>query len=420
MLNQVGYRAGMGQAVRRVWRCASVVFLLCAPGAVAQEQLRADKIEAEREKKRTETRPEESPQLERVLNGIKDKHVIERLTTGYRGLTFVLGGLGSGQGFALGPQWQSRGLAGGNLAVRTSAHYSLHNAYLLDAEVALPRLAGEHARLEFYGLHRNYPRVGYYGPGPASLKQNRTHFRLEDTLVESRFVVSPVRSLHLGVVGGALYVNTGPGNRETEFARTENVFTPAQAPGLDNQSNFLKAGAFVQYDYRDNPGGPRRGGNYIAGFTSFQDFDLKVHDFRQLHLEVQQFLPFFNKRRVIAFRGRSLMNFTSGTSTVPFYLQSTLGGPDDLRGFRPYRFYDNNQILLNLEYRWESFSGLEMAIFGDAGKVATRRADLDFRNLESSVGFGLRFNIRNATFVRVDTGFSHEGFQVWLRFSSPF
>ena len=35
-------------------------------------------------------------------------------------------------------------------------------------------------------------------------------------------------------------------------------------------------------------------------------------------------------------------------------------------------------------------------------------------------GFGLRFNANNATFIRIDVGFSHEGFQVWFKFNDAF
>jgi hemolysin activation/secretion protein len=96
------------------------------------------------------------------------------------------------------------------------------------------------------------------------------------------------------------------------------------------------------------------------------------------------------------------------------------GGSDDLRGFRPYRFYGDHAILMNAEWRWEVFSGMDMAVFADAGKVTMARSDLNLKDLESSVGFGLRFNVRNATFLRVDVGFSHEGFQVWFKFNDIF
>ncbi|HEX9760643.1 MAG TPA: BamA/TamA family outer membrane protein, partial [Candidatus Acidoferrales bacterium] len=186
------------------------------------------------------------------------------------------------------------------------------------------------------------------------------------------------------------------------------------------QTSFLRHTAFVEFNYLDNPGGPRSGGYYVARFTYFDDRDLKLHDFRQLHLEAQQYIPFFNARRVIALRARTVMSMENGASSVPFYLQPSLGGPYDLRGFRAYRFHDDNHIAVNAEYRWESFTGLEMAIFADAGKVTPKRSQLNFHNLESSVGFGLRFNLRNNVFMRIDTGFSHEGFQVWLKFSGPF
>ena len=64
---------------------------------------------------------------------------------------------------------------------------------------------------------------------------------------------------------------------------------------------------------------------------------------------------------------------------MPFYLMPTLGGNDTLRGFREYRFRGPHAILRRREYRWEIWSGLDGALFYDAGKVANRRADLEFQ-----------------------------------------
>jgi hemolysin activation/secretion protein len=77
-------------------------------------------------------------------------------------------------------------------------------------------------------------------------------------------------------------------------------------------------------------------------------------------------------------------------------------------------------VVANAEYRWEIFSGLDMALFADAGRVYDRRSDFSWRHMQSDVGFGFRFNARNKTFLRLDTGFSHEGFQVWVRFANVF
>ena len=91
-----------------------------------------------------------------------------------------------------------------------------------------------------------------------------------------------------------------------------------------------------------------------------------------------------------------------------------------LRGYREFRFRDRNFIVMNLEYRWEAFSGLDMAIFGDVGKVAARRSDIDLKDLESDVGFGFRFNTFKSVFLRIDIGFSQEGTRVFFKFAPAF
>jgi hemolysin activation/secretion protein len=112
--------------------------------------------------------------------------------------------------------------------------------------------------------------------------------------------------------------------------------------------------------------------------------------------------------------------FTGSGQTVPFYMQPMLGGSDDLRGYRPFRFRGDNLLLFNAEYRWEVFSGLDMALFGDAGKVYMDKSHFSLKNLESNVGFGFRFNARNSVFLRIDVGFSHEGYQVSVKFNDLF
>jgi outer membrane protein insertion porin family len=97
-----------------------------------------------------------------------------------------------------------------------------------------------------------------------------------------------------------------------------------------------------------------------------------------------------------------------------------VGGADSLRGYREFRFRDRNFLLMNLEYRWEAFSGMDIAIFGDAGKVASRRRDVNFDDLESDVGFGFRFNTIRSVFFRIDVGFSHEGTRVFFKFAPIF
>ena len=91
-----------------------------------------------------------------------------------------------------------------------------------------------------------------------------------------------------------------------------------------------------------------------------------------------------------------------------------------MRGYREFRFRDRNFLVMNLEYLWEAFSGLDMVIFGDAGKVAPRRGEIKLKDLESDAGFGFRFNTIKSVFFRIDVGFSQEGTRVFFKFGPVF
>jgi len=325
----------------------------------------------------------------------------------------------TGSGFALGPEYLRRDLANGRLVFRSAVQSSFKSYQKYDLQLSLPPSRRHPYFLDLYSAHRNYPGINYYGPGPDSQKSSRSNFRFEDTQIYAAGGFEPLRHLSLGASIGYLLVNVGPGT-DHRFISTEQVFTSAQPVGIDRQTNFLRHSYFAQYDYRDNPGGPRAGGNYSFAYSRFLDQDLDHHSFQQLDLHLQQYIPFFNQRRIIALRGRSVLTFRDENQSVPFYMQPRLGGSDDLRGFLPFRFYDDNLLIVNGEYRWETFSGLDMALFADAGKVFSRRTDWNFRDVEGSAGFGLRFNVRNNVFLRLDVGFSHEGFQLWVKFNNIF
>ncbi len=396
-----------------------LLWLPAASALHAQVESRAQEIERARDEKAARLEPETVTRTEAALNYIKDRKILERITAGVAGFRVGFGGLISGSGFALGPEYLRRDLLRGDLILRASARSSFKAYQLYELEADLPRLSGGNAFAGFSAAHRNYPGVNYYGPGPKSSKQGRSNYRLEDTSVSGTAGVAPLPRLRLGGGGGSLWVNVGPGT-DRRFVSAEQIYSPRAAPGIGRQTDFLTGNVFVQYDYRDHPGGPRSGGNYLVRFSYFGDRALKLHTFRRLDAEAQQYISFFNQRRVIALRALATLTYPNAGQVTPFYMQPVLGGSETLRGFRPFRFHDNNLFLMNAEYRWETFSGLDMALFFDAGKVFPRRGQLNFHDLEGSAGFGFRFNVRNSVFLRIDTGFSREGYQVWLKFQNVF
>lgn len=401
-----------------IGRLSAVVILLCAglPAAAQEANSRAELILEARRAKAEHLSPEKPYPAEQAIEQLEEMGLLDpnRRTVWPR-----IGGLPTGQGFAIGPQYSNPRLANGHLAFRTSAAGSLSKAWLADVQLTTRHIADDHVFADVLISHLNAPRISYYGPGPDSDVDSRTNYRLETNSASGTFGVRPFSPLSLGVTGGYLTTNTGPGNHD-DHPRTEDVFDVTQAPGLLNQSDFLTAGVFAELDYRDYPSA-RNGGLYIARLANYDDRTLDLHSFRMLTLEAQQYFGFFQDRRVIALRARTVMSFTNGAGqTVPFYLQPRLGGSDDMRGFRPYRFYDDHSIVANVEYRWEAFAGMDMALFFDAGKVVPKRSQINFHDLETSAGVGFRFNARNSVFMRVDVGFSHEGVGVWFKFANPF
>ncbi len=385
--------------------------------AAQDDASRVAEIAAQQEAKAADAKPRDPNKVERVFVRAKEEDWVRRFTAGLDGLTPKFGGMAPGTGFAIGARFQRSDLYNGRMTFAAGASTSLQGDRKLDVEWSAPRLANGKVFTTVYAVRHEYGRLNYYGPGANSEKSGRTGFRLEDTAFDGTVGVRPLKRVTVGASAGYLFNNIGPG-RDSRFASADETYTAQQAPGIDVQSNYLRTGAFAQYDWRDKADGPRRGGNYFAQIHNYSDRTFGTSDFRRLDLEAQQYIPVLNQRRVFALRARSAMTWSD--APVPFYMQPSLGGSDDLRGYRPYRFRGDNLFVMNAEYRWEIFSGLDMALFADAGKVYDRKSDFSLAHLESSAGFGFRFNERNRTFLRLDVAFSHEGFQVWVKFNDIF
>lgn len=396
-----------------------VLFLLLAP---APQDSRTAQIEKERDEKAARLKPEVLPPAEKTLRRMQDEKVIEKFTEGYKGFRLKAGGLATGGGFALGPEWHNESGLGGQLHVSASAQLSTRLWQKYNLMLGFPHLFGQRLAAGVSSTYRNYSSLDYYGNGMHTSREGRTNYRLEDTDVLGTAVLRPQRRMRMGFGGGYLFTNVGPGKR-SGITSTDAVYTDATAPGIQTQTNFGRYGFFGQYDYRDNPSGPKTGGNYVVQTTWYKDLSSSssLYSFRRFDVDVQQYIGFFNNLRRIALRARGTFTEVEQPGrTVPFYLRPTIGGSDDLRGYRTYRFSDRNALVLNGEYRWEVFSGLDGALFFDAAKVMPHAGHLALGQMKTSAGFGLRGNVRNATFLRFDVGFSQEGFMIWFKFNDAF
>ena len=195
----------------------------------------------------------------------------------------------------------------------------------------------------------------------------------------------------------------------------ETIFNATTAPGLFDDTSFLGWGGFAGFDTRDLPRGPRRGGFYGINFNRFVDLAGGRYTHRQLELEGQQFIPYFNETRVVAIFARARFAYTGRDDrVVPFYFQPTLGGNFDLRGFDNYRFHDNNAFSATVEHRWYVFTGLEMAVFLDGGETVPEKGSVAFSKLDYSGGIGFRARAHGRRRAALRRGEEPRGLQVDL------
>lgn len=335
-------------------------------------------------------------------------------------LSLSFGELAPGSGFGVGPVLHFGDPTGGRAAFRLSAIGSARQYYRLSSEFSVPHVWTNRLRLDVFAVRADSPSLGFYGEGANSDRLQRTNYRREDTEagLNVRWKPTP-RHVALSFRADGVAINIGPG-KDPRYASATSRFSSGEAPGIDVQSTFLRLAPELDLDYRDVKGDPHRGSHVSVAYRFISDLRGGRFSHRRFEAAVEHYVPFLNDKRVIALRARTELTGAGRGSVVPFYFQPNLGGSNDLRGFGRYRFHDNNVLVMNAEYRWEVASGFDMALFADGGKVFRNLGQLDFNALERSAGFGLRFKTRSSVAMRLDTGFSREGMQVWLKFGNIF
>lgn len=396
----------------------ALVTMLAGTRAARAQETRAEELAALRAEKAKNLQPYTPKGPERVLLYIEEKRIIERLTEG-DGLYPRIGGLTTGSGFAAGVGYRKH-FADDEIFLDVSGAFSTKKYKAFDAKLMYPRLWNDRLELWTNLQYHDFPQEDFFGLGVNSSRTNLTNYAIESTDINGRALLRILPWLRVGTDLGLFNPDIGLGT-DPRFPSTHEIFTDADAPGLNAQPEFLYNTLFIELDYRDFPGNARSGGLWRASYGTWDDRELDQFDFRRFDAEVAHFFPIFDKKRVFAVHmGLSYVNNETG-HRVPFYFLPYIGGSDTVRGFREFRFRDENTLYLNAEYRWEAFSGLDMALFLDAGEVRADWQDIDLLDLKTSYGIGFRFNTYKNVFLRLDIGAgSGEGTRMFLKFGKAF
>lgn len=350
-----------------------------------------------------------------VLEGAKAAY--DTLMTKTVRLTFepIAPTAGLTAGVGLKPKdWRTESLI---TSVRARASFSAHRYWAADGSVAWQ--SRNDWRIEPYVRLRSMKRLNDFGLGNDSRVGDRADFAMLDRRAGAYAYKRPVGWLAIGGRGEFLAPRTSPG-QSPDLPSVQEQFAPAVLPGFRQDTNFMYAGAFVNLNYpyvRSER--PPRGGDYMAGFAMFHDASGTGHSFTRLELEGAERFPLGSPDRRLTLHARLSSSVASSGQSVPFYLMDTLGGADNLRGFKEeiiggdentatlrsvesFRFRDKTTALVQAEFRQRVYSQLFVSLFADAGMVAPTIGTLSVANLHRGVGIGLGVYRSNALMIRAE------------------
>ena len=407
---------------------AVMIVSLAAPlmaQAPSEPSTRASVLDQAREALADQAAPPRRSMIERGLYWYDNQYALTKFLAGWKGFRIGGGDFPGGAGMKFGVAFDKTLAAAdpdpslpNRVTFAGRGAYSTRGYARVSAGIDAVNIGGHPIDINAFGRYYKFPQEDYFGSGMDSTESDRTNYLIESAETGASVRWRPFK-LDLGA--GAFYVSPRVGSgTDSLYASTETVFTPATTPGLASETDFIKTEASAAIDWRNNAAHPQSGGRYEVTATRFADRELRQFDFYRVDVDLQHYIPLASRYRVLAVRANGAFTTADNGQAVPFYLQPTLGGHADLRGFRESRFRDNNTLLLGAEYRWEAWWALDAALFVDAGTVASSRRQLSLSNTEVTYGVGLRFHSNKALVARLDLAFSREGFIPILRFSHVF
>jgi outer membrane protein assembly factor BamA len=161
-------------------------------------------------------------------------------------------------------------------------------------------------------------------------------------------------------------------------------------------------GSSITYDKRNNAFSPGKGFFGQVYFNHFDKFWGSDYNYTNIVIDLRKYIP-VAKNQVLALQ---LFSFNNTGNEVPIRSLASFGGANRMRGYYEGRYKDQNQLILQGEYRfpiWKRFGGVA---FAGAGDVNGKYSHYALNDLKYSYGGGLRFALdkKEKLNLRVDYG----------------
>lgn len=382
----------------------AALLISSAPGLAQEASSRVEELARQQEQKARELSPYTRGWLERKL--------LEAEASGGlfvpKGFFITFSDIKSGSGFAAGPGYGK--LFENGASYQAKAVYSIREFKLLQVSGRGPRIASGRVMLNGRARWQDAPELAVFPLGPGA-PRTRADYSETKTEVSGQATFLPVRWIRLAA--GAAYESY---KTEAVSSTGDAALVLATMPGLGADPDYFHSSVSAAIDSRTGLGYSRSGTRLQGTLHDYRQQDDGPYNFQRVDAIAQQLIPILHGNWVLDLSVRASSTTADGGDTVPFFLMPTLGGSRGLRGYQSYRFRDRHSIVLTAEYRWYVQEFVDMAVFYDAGKVASRRSDLDFDGLKRGVGIGIRFHAPQTTILRLELARGDEGMRYIFSF----
>ncbi len=195
---------------------------------------------------------------------------------------------------------------------------------------------------------------------------------------------------------------------------TGGLFDKEQVVGRKGY-NVDGVGTSLTYDSRNNAFAPDKGFFGQVYFNHFDKFWGSYYNYNNIMVDLKSYLPIAYSQ-VLALE---LFSFNNTGNEVPLRSLASFGGASRMRGYYEGRYKDQNQLVLQAEYRFPLYKKFRGVVFGGGGNVGSSFSDYSITDLKYSYGVGLRFALseKEKLNLRVDYGIGQgtsSGFYIQL------
>ena len=264
------------------------------------------------------------------------------------------------------------------------------------------------------------PQEDFYGIGIDSQLEQRSTYELQVTSGVYQGALAAARNLGLEFDIGFTRTDIFAGE-DKNFPVAQSLFPGIE--GLQGRFDFLEGGLALAWDRRDSERYASRGNYVRASLHVAGGLGDTDNAFAKYGLELRQYVPLPGARRVLGLRLAGTITDNLADRDIPFFRLERLGGSRTLRGVQTYRFTDKDMLWGGVEYRFpfwyiglESGAAIDALVFYDFGTVMPNLEEVQWRDLQSSGGFGFRIVSRQTVFLRIDAAWSGEDSRVHLGF----